>query len=803
MLKGSFIGVKENVRVFTLEKTFFVGEQRHATLRATALGLYFAKINGIRVGDAYLTPGWTSYNKMLQVQEYDITDLLRSGWNTISLTVAEGWYCGELTWYMKRNFYGNKTAVCADIIVDGKNILSTDSSWSASDSIFRESSIYNGEIIDFTAELTTLSPYVVDFDKSVMVPQISEPVRTTQFIPAKTKFLTPNGELVYDFGQNIAGVVQIETPKEFNGTIELSFAEILVNGNFYTDNLRSAKATDKFTVKGKRFISPEFTFHGFRYMRMIGADLPLDKVNAEVRHTDMRRTGYIETSNSRFNRLYANVLWGQCGNFVDIPTDCPQRDERLGWTGDINAFCTTAAYNYDVRKILRKWLADLRNDQGDGGEIPFVAPDVLNDKHSDAMWCDAITMVPWALYNMYGDISYLSDNIEAMKKFVIARENTMTDGLIADGPEFSDWLALDVEIMKSTNPCGRTDPYFLTNALHTRTLDIIARSLRILNRMDEAVIYENKRQDLLDRIHNEYFTQNGRLAVDTITAHTISLYFDIVPDGSRAKLAKKLNNLVLDRGCRTITGFIGTPFLLFALTDNGYLDTARKLLLNNGYPGWLYEVDMGATTIWERWNSLMPDGTPNPDGMNSYNHYSYGSVMEFVYRRIAGIEATKPGFASIKIAPHPIKGLPELKVSYESVVGKIVSSYTQKDGVIVYHIEVPNGIKTDICLPNNEPITINGGSYDYVSEYEDLHIEPFTLESYVTEVFDNPKALKAFDEVFNGLFQSGEINWMKDKPQTLEFMAKHREYEGKLVLSDFPQMLAKANSIFKKLTAVK
>ena len=794
MLNGKFIGVQEKTSVFVLEKKF-TAKAGKAVLRATALGLYFAELNGVRVGDRYLTPGWTSYNKMLQVQEYDVSALLKAGENVLSLTVGEGWYCGGLTWEKKRGYYGKQPAVCADLIMqDG--VLSTDGSWTTHESYIRESGIYDGETVDYTAELKPLTSCEVAFDKSVLVAQICEPVKNIERLAVKEIIHTPAGETVYDFGQNLAGVVEVRTPEKFNGTLTLQFAEILVNGNFYTDNLRSAKATDTFKMKGSQTLSPEFTFHGFRYMKLTGAELPKENITAIVRHTDMKRTGHVHTSNARFNRLTENVVWGQKGNFVDIPTDCPQRDERLGWTGDINAFCTTAAYNYDIRLFMKKWLADLRNDQKETGEIPFVAPDVLGDKHTDAMWCDCITMVPWNLFQTYGDVSFLADNYAAMKKFISARERTMTGGLVCKGHEFGDWLALDQERMSNETFIGRTDLYYITNVFQVRSLKIVADTAGILGAKQDEKLYREKYETMLERVRSEYFTAGGRLCFDTITAQTLALHFGIVPERHRKKLAEALNENVKRHGYKIVTGFIGTTYLLYALADNGYMQTAQRVLMNNGYPGWLYEVDMGATTVWERWNSLMPDGTPNPDGMNSYNHYAYGSVMEFVYRRIAGIEATEAGFKKIKVAPNPCKGLASFKAEYESVKGKIVSEYEQKNGKIKFTVEIPEGVQAEIVLPNEEPITVMGGKYEYERAWENLEVEPFTPESYVTEVFDNPKAVKAFNEVFGGIFTGSEIAWMKNEPKTLGFMAWFRDSEGKMKLSDFPDMLKKANELF-------
>ena len=799
MLQGKFIGVKERVNTFTVEKKFKIESLEKAVLKVTALGLYYAEINGVRVGDSYLTPGWTSYNKTLQMQSYDVTPLLKEDENVISFTVNEGWYCGGLTWEKKRNLYGEQTAVCAELDI-GSSSICTDETWSALESHIRESGIYDGETVDYTAELKRLTTCEVAYDKSLIVPQICEPVRDTERLAVKVIITTPSGDKIYDFGQNIAGVVEIVTPEDFSGTITLRFAEILIKGEFYTDNLRGAKATDKFTVKGAKALKPEFTFHGFRYLKIEGAVFDSRRITAIVRHTDMRRTGVLTTSNARVNRLISNIVWGQRGNFVDLPTDCPQRDERLGWTGDINAFCGTAAFNYDIRAFMKKWLNDLRNDQKADGKIPHVAPDVLrgeNDSSTSAMWCDAITMVPWTLYNAYGDISYLKDNFSAMKKFISAREANMTDGIIDKGFEWGDWLALDQERTSYETFIGRTDIYYITNVFHVATLKIVAETAKLLGEKSEAKLYKAKYERQLKRVREEYFTAGGRLCFDTVTAQVLALYFGIVPERHCAKLAEALNENVKVHNYTLCTGFIGTTYLLYALADNGYFETACKVLMNNGYPGWLYEVDMGATTVWERWNSLMPDGTPNPDGMNSYNHYAYGSVMEFVVKKIAGIEATEAGYKKVKFAPNPCNGLAEIKAEYDSVSGKIVSGYKQKNGKITFFAEIPEGVEAEIILPNEQPLTVKSGKYEYEREWEELNVLAFTPESTVNEIFENPKAQKAFNAVFGGIFTGREIAWMRGD-KTLQFMAEFRDMEKKMKLSDFPAMLEKATKLFEE-----
>ena len=796
MLNGKFIGIKEKASVFELETKIVLSAVQSVILKATALGVYYVKINGCRVGENYLAPGWTNYKKMLQVQEYDISSYVREGENTVTLVVGEGWCCGPLSEYNLRNRYSEQSAVCADVFADGKRILSTDESWFARESYIRNSGIYDGETLDLTADCKPLTAVEVPFDKTALTPQMSEPVRTTKRLAVQKTIRTPKSELVYDFGQNITGVTEVKTPPDFCGTLVLKFAEILVDGNFYTDNLRSAKATDTFTASGAHVFSPEFTFHGFRYVKVEGAELPAECFTALVRHTDLKRTGRMEIGNARMQRLYENAVWGQRGNFVDIPSDCPQRDERLGWTGDINAFCRTAAYNYDIRKFMKKWLKTLRDDQRENGEMPHVSPNVLQWYHTGAMWSDVITMAPWNLYRMYGDRAFLEDNFEAMRKFIARREQTMKDGLIASGQEYGDWLALDKEILADTYWGGRTNVYYLTNVLHAESLRIVKSAAEILGRAQEAAIYEKKYEEHLARVREEYFTKRGRLAFDTVTAQVVALYFHIVPSEYRAELAAQLNENVKKHDYRMVTGFIGSPFLLFALADNGYFETARRVLLNNAFPGWLYEVDMGATTVWERWNSLMPDGTPNPDGMNSYNHYAYGSVMEFVYRRIAGIEEKEAGFKKIVIAPHPAKGLPALRAEYESVSGKIVSGYSENGGKIVYEIEIPSGIEAEIRLPDEESVFVTGGRHTFERDSASLSEAPYTPESPIVEVTENPKAAKAFFEAFGDLFFGGAIERMKSEHKTLGDLAESCEEKGVMNASEFSKKLEQANDLF-------
>lgn len=711
-MKGKFIGIEENNDTFTVEKTFRVekesGNRQSAILRATALGLYYAEINGRRVGDARMTPGWTSYRTTLQYQEYDVSDYLKEGENTLSFTVSGGWFCSGLGFSTTspRIKYGEKPAVRAELIA-GDLAVYTDTDWTARESFIRSSGIYDGETQDFTKPLAPLTVREAEWDDSVLVRQQCEPVRDIEKIPVKQIIITPKGERVYDFGQNLTGVAEIETEEDFDGTIVLQFSEILMGGNFFDKGTRSAKSTDSFTVKGRKILCPEFTFHGFRYMKMTGAEIPADKVYAVVRHTDLKRTGYIRTSNKLLQKLLDNIVWGQRDNYLDVPTDCPQRDERMGWTGDANVFMGTAALNYDVRAFLKKWLNDLRNDQAETGEVSQVVPDILGWKNTATIWGDSVAMIPWTLYEIYGDESFLTDNYAAMKKYLVAVERTMKEGIVVEGQQYGDWLALDNEHFSDDGCHGRTDSYYLATLFYTECLRITAYAAELLGKEEEAALYHAKYDDSITRMRKEYFTAGGRLALDTITAQALALQFHIVPEEYRKDLAARLNDNVIAHGYRTVTGIIGTRYLLFALADNGYFRTAGKVLLNEECPGWLYEVKMGATTMWERWDSILPDGTPKASGMNSYNHYFFGSVMEFVYRRICGIEALSPGFKKVKIAPRFVEGIEDIEGEYESVNGKIVAGYRRVgEGKTEYFAKVAEGTEATLLLPDGRETAI-------------------------------------------------------------------------------------------------
>lgn len=719
---GAFIApdIKEQPHVWTVEKTLTVSKEvKKARLYATALGMYRADINGKKVGDLFFAPFWTSYNKVLQYQTYDVTEAVTNGQNQLLFTVAKGWYRGEIGW--DKNKFGDTSAVMAELHIfyaDGtKEIIATDKSWSARQSYITDSEIYHGETQDFTAGLSAIYPVKeVTYDKNKIVSQINEPCRVIEKLKPIEYLITPLGEHVLDFGQNLTGLVELTLSGKSGQRIELSHAEILnPDGNFYTANLRAAKATDIFILAGgEQTLLAEFTFHGFRYLKVTGIDtINPNDFTALVIHSDLKKAGSIVTDDTEVNRFMLNVEWGQRGNFVDVPTDCPQRDERLGWTGDANAFFRTAAYQYNSALFFKKWLNDLRLDQTADGSIPFVIPDVGIGTGFDALWADATTMIPYDFYKVYGDKKILEAQYPSMKKYVEGISAQCCDGdLVVRGHQFGDWVALDKdEFMDGFT--GLTDVYFLANAFYIISLRVVINAAKILGLTDDTECYGKKLKAVQKAFTKEYITAGGKIVSQTQTAYGIALHFDLIPDKFRPKIISELKENLTRRNWKLTTGFIGAPLLCFVLADNGLREECEKILLSKEYPGWLYPVTRGATTVWERWNGIKQDGQLYPPDMNSFNHYAYGSVKEFYFRRIAGIDCLEPGFKKIIIKPAPVKGLNLVKAEYDSVCGVVKSEYERIDGKIHYKIEIPANTTARIILPGEKAINVGSGIYEF------------------------------------------------------------------------------------------
>ncbi len=680
-----------------------------ASLEVTALGVYLARINGERVGDFILAPGWTSYRYRLQVDTYDVTDMIKEN-NVIALGVAPGW---KASTYFGMHFgdrqlgFGEMAALCALTLkyADGETeIITSGGDWTCENGKTVYSTVYNGYVYDPAfVDVAPSQAVVFSKDKKILLDRQGEKVIEQERLEPKEIIITPKGETVLDFGQNMTGYVEFKIKGNKGERAVISHAEVLdAEGNFYTDNLRSAKAQAIFVCDGKEHVyKSEYNFFGFRYIRLENWSDEVKKENftAIVVHSDMKRTGYFECSDERVNKLFSNIIWGQKGNFLDVPTDCPQRDERLGWTGDAQVFVKTASYNFDVERFFTKWLADLRADQTDWGTIPSVIPNVFSpDDNCSAAWADAATICPWQIYQTYANTDILRDSLESMKKYIEYIEEHRFDGIWSRSWHFGDWLNLDGS---SAEDCSKgTEKSLIATAYYIYSTDILAKTMVICGE-DDSEVRANREASIL--AFRREFMENGRIKPEyaTQTACVLAVHFGISDD--IAETAKQLNELVTECG-HLKTGFVGTPYLLHALSDNGYSETAYSLLLREEYPSWLFSVKMGATTIWEHWDSVREDGTMWSTSMNSFNHYAYGSVADWLYGDAAGIklDENRPGFEHVIFAPLTDSRLTYVKASIDSRKGLVKSEWKTENGKTVYTFTVPEGVDATVILGGEE-----------------------------------------------------------------------------------------------------
>ena len=627
----------------------------------SSLGLYEMEINGRKVGDEVFTPGWTSYDTRVQYQTYDVTDLLTAGDNAAGIVLADGWYRGPLGWGNNYNIYGRQLAAIAQIEVTYRNgrreTVATSPSWKASTGPILASGIYEGEKYDARLEKPGWSRagfsdadwgrvVTVDRTKDVLLAPAGPPVRRTLEVKPVKILRTPGGDTVFDMGQNIVGRVRLQVAGPAGKTVTLRHAEVLdAAGNFYTANLRAAPQAVAYTLKGggPEVYEPRFTFQGFRYVAVAGlpGEPSLEQLTGIVIHSAMPPTGRFETSDPLINRLQQNIVWGQRGNFLDVPTDCPQRDERLGWTGDAQVFSRTAAFNADVASFFTKWLGDVRADQKPAGSVPHVIPDVLTHGKPEGGgatgWADAAVIVPWTMYQVYGDARILETSFDSMKRWVGFMRQRAGEKLLWQGDEhFGDWLAYATT--RSDYPGATTDKDLLATAHFAYSTGLVARAARILGREAEATELAALQARVKQAFLKEFVTPNGRLSSNTQTAYVLALAFDLLPAELRGQAAARLAADVKSFGNHLTTGFLGTPYLCRTLSDSGYLDAAYALLMQKTYPSWLYPVTRGATTIWERWDGIRPDGSMQDPGMNSFNHYAYGAIGAWMYSVVAGID---------------------------------------------------------------------------------------------------------------------------------------------------------------------
>ncbi|MDR9365603.1 MAG: family 78 glycoside hydrolase catalytic domain [Balneolaceae bacterium] len=707
-------------------------EVASARVYVTSHGVYEMEINGKRVGDRFFTPGWTSYNNRLQYQTYDITDFLETGDNAVGVTLGDGWYSGYLVWGDTRNHYGSTLGVLAQIEVTYKDgsteTIGTDKSWTSSTGAILASDIYNGETYDARLENRGWSETgydesdwsvvtVANHSKDHLIAPEGPPVRKIQTIRPKQVLQTPEGDTVVDFGQNMVGWVQLSAEGPRGTEITLEHAEVLdKDGNFYMANIRAAEQLNTYIMKGEgvEVWEPSFTFQGFRYVKVEGypGELTLDDLTGVVLHSDMDPTGHFQTSNDLLNQLQHNIVWGQKGNFLDIPTDCPQRDERLGWTGDIQVFASTACFNMDASGFLTKWLRDVEADQNESGSVPYVVPNVLGEQAvGSSGWGDASVVVPWTLYQAYGDKQILETQYESMKGWVdFMKERSAMDSttyLWDNNFTFGDWLSFNSTA--SDYPGAYTDKALISTAFFGHSTDLLARSARVLGKDSDAKDYEDLFENIKDAFQHEYLTPSGRIMSNTQTAYLLALQFDLLSDEMESKAAEYLISRVNERGHLT-TGFLGTPHLNPILTQFGYSEEAYELMLRKEYPSWLYPVTKGATTIWERWDGMKPDSTFQNPGMNSFNHYAYGAIGEWLYKSVAGIDQKAPGYKEISI--HPVIGgkLEHSRGVLNSSYGKIETSWNLDRETFTISVEIPENTTATVFLPEamEEQVTENG-----------------------------------------------------------------------------------------------
>lgn len=721
--QGNFITAPNhfNVTAPKFTKTIELTQDvEFARVYVTALGLYELSINESRVGADYFTPGWTQYNKRLQYQSYDITDYFTIGENEISALVGNGWYKGNLGWEGRSHIFGDNLALFAEIHInykDGtKEIIKTDRTWWVENSNLKYSEIYHGESIDhtFISEMK-VNVEEINYDFGKLVSQENEPVRKIQEIEPVEFIVTPRGETVVDFGQNMVGWVNLKIQGKPGQKIRLQHAEILdSDGNFYTDNLRTAKQTNTYILSGNSVeeFEPRFSFQGFRYVKLVGFDpsqLILDNFKGVVLHSDFKRTGYLQTSNKEINQLQHNILWGLKGNFLDVPTDCPQRDERLGWTGDAQMFIRTASYLYNVAPFFTKWLADLEADQLDDGSVPFVVPNILESQvapetkeemepYSSAAWGDAAVICPWVIYTTYRDKKILENQYESMKKWIYYIKNQGDNPFLWNtGFHFGDWLALDAQ---EDSYIGATNREYIATAFYAYSTDIVKKTAKVLGKERDYIEFDRLHKDIKVAFNSEFVDVNNGIKVRTQTAQLLGLKFDLV-EGKHKELAiNTLEELLNEAGVHLTTGFVGTPYLNLVLSDVGLNDLAYQLLFKKDYPSWLYQVTKGATTVWEHWDGIKEDGSFWSTDMNSFNHYAYGAIGEWLYRKVAGVDVDEdhPGYKRFIVNPHIGEGFDFVSFTFDSMYGRIESKWERNDEGIAVHVTVPVNTTARIIL---------------------------------------------------------------------------------------------------------
>jgi len=724
------------------------GQLNAARLYITALGVYEAQINGQLVGDQLLAPGWTSYSSRLVYQTFDVTGLLQQGRNALGAILGDGWHRGRLGFGGgRRNMYGDRLALLAQLEIrytDGHiERVVTDQDWRAATGPLLSSDLYDGETYDARLERPGWSApgyedqdwtqvQTLERDLATLVAPSGPPVRRTEVLTPVALFTSPTGRTMLDFGQNLVGRLRLTVRGAVGQRITLRHAEVLEDGELGLRPLRTAQATDHYTLRGSNVETwePRFTFHGFRYAEIEGwpGELRAEDIRAVVCQSDLQRTGWFECSDPLLNRLHENVVWSMRGNFLSIPTDCPQRDERLGWTGDIQVFAPTASFLYDSAGFLASWLADLAAEQGADGMVPYVIPNILPNRLPNdiggvtvpaAAWGDAAVLVPWTLYQRYGDSGILETQFKSMCAWVDLLANITGERLLWDhGFQFGDWL--DPNAPSDKPSAARTDPAVVATAYFARSAEILGQAATVLGRVEEAARYLALAASVRNAFAAEYVTPAGRILSDSETAYALALQFDLLQQKvQRQHAGAQLVRLVQKSSHHIGTGFVGTPLICDALCTVGAYDEAFRLLMQRECPSWLYAVTMGATTIWERWDSILPDGSINPGEMTSFNHYAFGAVADWLHRVVAGLAPAAPGYRRLTIQPHPGGKLTHARASLLTPYGLAESSWIIEQGEITLKVVIPPNTTASVCLPGHDgpPLEITSGTHCWSYAY--------------------------------------------------------------------------------------
>lgn len=764
---------------------------KKARLYISGLGMYTAYFNGKKIGEEVLTPYYSDYHTECQYQTFDLTAMFQQGKNEIEVSLGNGWYKGKFGLHGQCENFGNEFQMIAEIHLeyeDGmQEIIASDDTWRYRGSDIENSDIYDGEMINHTLweekENLLKTPVYGNYGGK-LIERYSLPVMEMEEVQVKEVIHTPAGETVLDFGQNFAGYVVFHAKDLQKGTkIVLDFGEILQHGNFYNENYRAAKSQFIYISDGREeWVRPSFTFFGFRYVRVSGWPMEIKKEDfvGKAVYSAMEITGQIETGHTKVNRLFLNALWGQKSNSIDFPTDCPQRDERLGWTGDCQVFSGTASYNMDTAVFYNKFLHDLRTEQK---QLDGILPGVIPVWEKDAaifssVWGDIATFLPTVLYEHFGDLEALRSYYPMMKDWVdkITREDQARGQkyLFDFSNQLGDWLALDGRTEQSN--AGGTDEYYIGSCYYAESVKKVADAAKALGKEEEEAYYRELYSHIYTAIVEEYYTKTGRLSIDTQTGYIVALYFGIHPDKERVIEGLKAR---LYKDCYKMKGgFVGAPIMCRVLAENGMEEEAFYFLLQEGYPGWLHCIDLGATTIWERWNSVLDNGLLSGTMMNSLNHYAYGAIVEYLYRDVAGIKALEPGFKKVEISPQVNQKLKYMKSRYQSVYGTYRSEWKiLKDGQVQIELEIPFGCTAIVKLPfyPEKPIgELAAGVYQFIYQpTENLRCK-YTKKTLFKDMMQDDHALRVIERVsplLQYFLSSGDEDFLHESLTTLQKMS--------------------------------